>query len=119
MKIEKNQIDITVQKTEGNNSIRFKKVCLAIDLFGRPFQFRMMHGYTSHRSIVGSFFSVILLVIALAFSASKLNTLLSRQEPKLKIWQKEHFLDNTYEFNMKDSGYSFAFGVMHNNAIFG
>ena len=90
-----------------------RKTCLAFDLFGRPFNFRMLHGYSTHRSLSGSCLTIVLFLIAVAYSISKLEILINHKEPKLAIWQYENVLDVTTEFSMREHGYTFAFGLIN------
>ena len=72
----------------------------------------MLHGFTSHRSIFGSFFTVILISIALTFTASKLAILVNYKDLKLTIWQYDNYLDYSFEFSTKEFGYNVAFNLV-------
>ena len=78
----------------------------------------MLHGYTSHRSIIGSFFTIVLILIAVSFSVMKFDTLINHRDPRVAVWEYEHYLNNEFKFNTKEYGYTFAFGMLSSNFMY-
>ena len=91
---------------------------MAVDLYGRPFNFRMLHGYTTHRSIVGSLLSLLLFAITLVYFIDRLDTLISYGETRLSLYEKNDVLDHTFEFDAKEYDFKFAYGLFSNAYTF-
>ena len=91
---------------------------MAIDLYGKPFNFRMMHGYTTHRTLTGTCFSIILLVIALAFIGERLSTLINYGDTKLTTWSKDNGLPVDFQFRPSEFGGKIAVALVSNNWLF-
>ena len=89
-----------------------KRLLLTLDLYGRPFHFRMLNGYTTHRSILGTIFSLLLLSITAVYSVNKFDILINHKESKLEMWQYDDYFDYNFEFDIRKYGYNFAFGIM-------
>ena len=87
---------------------------MAVDLYGRPFNFRMMNGYTTHRSIIGSLLSLLLFSITLVYFIDRLDTLTSYGEQRLSLWEKNDVLDHTFEFDAEQFDFKFAYGLFSN-----
>ena len=85
-----------------------------LDLYGRPFNFQMMHGFTTHRSIAGSVLSIILYIVALVYAVNRLQVLINHEQSKVTIWQEENSLDEFFEFNVKENKFNFAYGLFYN-----
>ena len=91
------------------------KVLLNLDRFGKPFSFRMAHGYTTHRSMTGGLASILLLTIMIAYSLSRLIVLVNHEDTKIAIWHYDEYLDDTFIFDHKEHNYNFAFGIFDNS----
>ena len=62
-------IPAKVLESKGPRSF-FRRAILALDLYGKPFNFRMKNGYSTHRSILGSCMTLLLIVIALIYGTN-------------------------------------------------
>ena len=79
----------------------------------------MLHGYDSHRSTLGSIFSILLLMITVAFAIGKFDILINHRNPQITIWEYEKVIDSSFHFNLNDFEYRFAFGIMSNQFTYG
>ena len=78
---------------------RLNNFLLALDVYGKPFKFRMVHGYSSHRSVTGGLLSILLLIIMIAYSLSRVIVLINREDTNIRIWEYADYLDDTFVFN--------------------
>ena len=56
-----------------------KRFLLAVDIYGRPFQFNMMHDYETHRSVLGACFSIILFLLTTVYAVSQADILINHK----------------------------------------
>ena len=95
-----------------------KKYFLALDVYGKPFSFRMQHGYTTHRSMLGACSSVLLIVITIMYATSRINILINHEQSKLAIWNYDNYLDDSFIFDTKEYGFNIAFGLVANDYLY-
>ena len=58
-------------------------------MYGKPFNFRMLNGYSTHRSILGALVTMFSVATILVYAATRIQVLARGKESKIDIWQYE------------------------------
>ena len=84
------------------------------DLYEKPFNFLMPDHRDRYRTILGSFLSIITLVLLLGYGGYKFSNLLEYEDFKLMKFEQENFYAMRETFGSKN-GFMLAAGVSEYN----
>ena len=100
--------------TDNNDSI-LRHLVYGFDMFGQPFYFRMRYGYSKHRSLLGSFLSVVLAITCFTYGWSKFKIMLNYGDSKILMWNFDYFLSSDFILEKSEYNLNFAFALLPND----
>ena len=73
-----------------------------LDQFPEVVQFTIGDGSPEYKTLVGGFFSLLMIISVLAFGTARIVSLLQRSDPATQVTTFEDFYDNNYIFDSGD-----------------
>ena len=83
---------------------------LVLDIYGRPFYFRLPKGRQKYKSLVGSICTIFTLSIVFAYAIYKFELLIQKEEARVQRSVEEEFYDGNFTYT-REEGFNVAFAL--------
>ena len=90
-----------------------KKAMLSIDLFGKPFNFRVHESFIKHKTKTGFFFTILMILIMIGYSAHKWTVMTSYDDTSILDTVHHNHFDDNFEIKSETHNFKVAFAFVN------